>query len=106
MECLYQLTLIENPSWKIISIIPINELMKDMKPILKIGLIFNILITIILLVIGIIIINNITNPVSNIIMDMEKIDEQYTGYRLRIPGKNEIGIIADNINSMLERVRQ
>jgi two-component system sensor histidine kinase YesM len=104
MECLYQLTLIENPSWKIISIIPINELMKDMKPILKIGLIFNILITIILLVIGIIIINNITNPVSNIIMDMEKIGEQYTGYRLRIPGKNEIGIIADNINSMLERI--
>jgi len=103
-ECLYQLTLIKNTEWKIICMVPIAELMKDMKPMLKIGFIINITTTIILLIIGIFIIKSVTNPVSNIIMDMERIGERGNEYRIRIPGDNEIGKISENINLMLERI--
>ena len=61
---------VKRTGWKIVSIIPVEELMSDMRPIRSFGLLMGLVTTFILLLIGIIIMNKdrISNKVLNVVI--------------------------------------
>lgn len=95
---------IKNAEWKIVSIIPVNELMSDMQQIKTFGLLLGVIMVILLLAIGLIFIHNITKPVSQLVSFMEQIGDQNLQQRLKDPAPNEIGMIAEYVNKMLDKI--
>ncbi|SFL00456.1 two-component system, sensor histidine kinase YesM [Paenibacillus sp. 1_12] len=95
---------IESTDWKVISVIPIAELTSDMKPIVSFGIWLGIIMIVLLTVIGSGFIYNTTRPVMLIVRFLSQIGERNIKQRLRISSKNEVGIIATNINQMLDKV--
>lgn len=95
---------IESTNWKVISVIPMEELVSDMKPIVSFSIAVGILTAILLLVVGYGLIHNITSPVTSMVRFLAQIEEQPLKQRLEIPSKNEVGIISTNINQMLDKV--
>jgi two-component system sensor histidine kinase YesM len=95
---------IESTDWKVVSVIPIAELTSDMKPIVSLGIWLGIIMIVLLTVIGSGFIYNTTRPVMLIVKFLSKIDERNLKQRLKVSSKNEAGIIAANINQMLDKV--
>ena len=92
--------------WKIVSIIPVNELTTDMDFILDVGVVSAGCMIIIVLTLGIIIFKNITQPVAGLVEDMKKIGERKINSRLKVRSTNEVGILAAEINAMMDRIEE
>lgn len=92
--------------WKIVSVIPINELTTDMNFMIKVGAVSLACIIIILLVLGIMVFKNITQPVTGLVHDMKKVGEGKFDFRLKVRSTNEVGILAMEINSMMDRIEE
>lgn len=90
--------------WKIVNIISKKELTRDMKPILKFGIIAVIILIIVLIGIGILIFQNIASPVNKIICFMNDIEKKHFNKRLNLKEKNEIGEMGHRINEMLDKI--
>lgn len=104
MESIAQCMTIEETGWKIVSIIPMNDLSGDMNDVVKLGFLAATAGIILLIFFGHFIIQNITKPI-NVIVDFLKQTETNTlKQRIEIPVQNEIAIIASNMNTMLDRV--
>lgn len=104
MQSIAQYMTIENMGWKIVSIIPMEELSSDNQEVIRIG-IFLTLVTILLLILfGHIIIKNITRPINAIVDFLKQTETNALKSRMEIPVQNEIAIIASNINNMLDHV--
>ena len=101
---LYQETNIADTGWKIVNMALLDELVKDMKPLMNMEIIILVVTVIMLLIVGSIFIGNITYPVEDMISNMEKIGNDNIKQRLIVPGNNEIGRIAYKINEMLESI--
>lgn len=95
---------IESTGWKVVSVMPMAELVSDMKFFVMYGLAFGILTAILLLAIGYRLIHNITSPVTSMVKFLSRTEEQSLHQRLEIPSTNEVGIIASSINEMLDKV--
>lgn len=95
---------IESTGWKVISVIPIAELTSDMKPIVSLGIWLGIIMIVLLTVIGSGFIYNTTRPVMLIVKFLSRVGERDFKQRLKISSNNEVGIIATNINQMLDKV--
>lgn len=92
--------------WRIVSIIPVSELTTDMDFIEKVGVLSVTCMIIILIALGIIFFKNITQPVTGIVNDMKKIGERKINFRLKVRSQNEVGILAMEINSMMDRIEE
>jgi two-component system sensor histidine kinase YesM len=92
--------------WKIISIIPVNELTADMNSTLRTGIISVASMILILFVLGVLFFRNITQPVAGLVKDMKKIGENKIGFRIKVRSANEVGILAMEINSMVGRIEE
>lgn len=90
--------------WKIVSVLPLNDLTSDMKSIKSFGIATGIILLIILVAIGYFFMGNISNPVIGLVKDMKKIGENNIGFRLNIHSTNEVGILAMDINRMLDQI--
>jgi two-component system sensor histidine kinase YesM len=90
--------------WKIVSIIPVNELTTDMGFILQVGIFSVAGMIAILLALGIMIFKNITQPVTGLVADMKKIGERKIDSRLKVRSTNEVGVLAGEINAMMDRI--
>lgn len=90
--------------WRIVSIIPVNELALDMVPIRNLGIFASIGIFISLLIVWWFLLNSITKPVFSLIRDMKKIGNNFSGRRVRVHSTNEIGVLASEVNSMLGKI--
>lgn len=95
---------IKGTGWKIVSIIPVEELMSDMRPIRSFGLLMGIITTLILLLIGIVFSYNITHSISSLVKFMRNIGEHNIKQRLEFHAQNEVGTIAKDINRMLDKL--
>lgn len=95
---------IQSTGWKVVSVMPMAELVSDMNFIVKYGLLIGIVTMILLLAIGKRLISNITRPVTSIVEFLSGLEEQPLKQRLEIPSRNEVGIIASSINQMLAKV--
>lgn len=95
---------IESTGWKVVSVMPMDELVTDIKPILSFGIGIGILAVCLLLAIGYGLIHNITRPVTSMVEFLSQTEGQPLKKRLEIPFRNEVGLIADSINQMLDKV--
>lgn len=94
---------VEENGWKIVSIIPMDELSSDMNYIVKISVILALISSITLLLIGHFIIKSITRPINTVVNFLQT-ETNSLKKRVEIPKQDEVAIIALNINEMLDRV--
>jgi len=96
---------IEQANWKIVSIVPIQELNSDLNQLLIHGLIFISLIIIAFSGLGVQFMISITNPISKMVEFINKGPYHNLYNRLNINEQNEIGILAVHINYMLDKIQ-
>ena len=94
----------QNLKWKMVSIIPVQELTSDLVSILQYGIAIWIFIVLLLLFIGIVLNRSITKPISALVNQIGQIGDKNLRQRIVMRRKNEIGLIADNINHMLDKI--
>ena len=93
-----------NMGWKIISIIPISELTSQMDGIKRLGIILAIITLLLTSLVGFVFIRNITGPIAKIVKLMNEIGEKNIKQRIFMKETNEIGVIATDINIMLDKI--
>lgn len=106
MKSLAQCMQIEENGWKIVSIIPMEELTSDMQEVVSINIIFALISIVLLMLFGHIMIKNIMQPINTIVDFLQQTETNTLKSRITIPLHNEIAIIGSNINVMLDRVEQ
>lgn len=106
MKSLAQCMQIEENGWKIISIIPMEELTSDMQEVVGINIILALISIVLLMLFGHIMIKNIMQPINTIVDFLQQTETNTLKSRITIPLHNEIAIIGSNINVMLDRVEQ
>jgi two-component system, sensor histidine kinase YesM len=94
----------EDMGWKTISITPVNELTSDLQPIKLLGIVIGVVTVALLLLAGFIVSRSITRPVAHIVKKMGEIGEKNLKQRIKLKETNEIGIIAKDINQMLDKI--
>jgi two-component system sensor histidine kinase YesM len=90
--------------WSIVSIIPVHELTEDMNAIRKNSIIAGIGMTLSMIILGYFFINNLTRPVMGLVADMRKIGGRDLGFRIKVRSTNEVGVLAYEINNMIEEM--
>lgn len=103
MKSIAQCMTVQENGWKIVSIIPMDELSRDMNDIVKISVVLACISSVILLFIGHFIIQSIMKPM-NMVVNFLQTETNSLKRRVEIPKQNEMAIIAQNINEMLDRV--
>jgi two-component system sensor histidine kinase YesM len=93
-----------NMGWKIVSIIPISELTSQMDGIRRNGIIIAVLTLVLTTLVGSVFIRNITSPIAKIVKLMGEIGEKNIKQRIVMKETNEIGVIATDINLMLDKI--
>ncbi len=101
-----QKNLEEADGWKIISVIPVNELITDMNGIERVGVLSVIFMIAILFGLGLMFFKNITQPITLLVKDMKEIGERRLNFRLKLHSTNEVGILAEEINDMIDRIEE
>lgn len=104
MKSIAQCMAIEDIGWKVVSVIPMEELSNDMQEVVTIAVILAAVSILLLALFGHIIITNITRPINTIVSFLRRTETNTLKERVEIPQQNEIAIIASNINGMLDRV--
>lgn len=104
MESIAQCMHVPQTGWKIVSIIPMEELSRDMDIVLRDGLVLALVSSLLMILCGHFIIRNITKPINAIVEFLRRTETDTLKQRIEIPEQNEIAIIASNINAMLDRV--
>lgn len=95
---------VPNTGWKVVGIIPINEIDSDLDPFLQFGTLILFLLLIIFILWGSYIFRSVIQPVMQI-TDFVQGDAYTTLHkRLQISNKNEIGLLAQRINLMLDKI--
>lgn len=94
----------QNLQWKMVSVIPVRELTSDLSPILQCGIAIWIFIVALLLLIGVVLNRSITKPISGLVRQIGTIGDKDIKQRVVIQRKNEIGLIADDVNHMLDKI--
>jgi two-component system sensor histidine kinase YesM len=92
--------------WSIVSIIPVHELTTDMNAIKNISIIAGIGISLSMIILGYFFLNNLTRPVMGLVADMRKIGERDMGFRIKVRSTNEVGVLAYDINSMIDKMEE
>lgn len=92
--------------WRIVSIIPVQELTTDMYAIKNISIIAGIGIILSMIILGYFFLNNLTRPVMGLIADMKKIGKRDVGFRVKVRSTNEVGVLAYDINSMIDKMEE
>ncbi|UQZ86143.1 Sensor histidine kinase YehU [Paenibacillus konkukensis] len=90
--------------WKIVSLIPIKEMTDELRAIRNIGLIIGMVMTLIILLMGLLFIRSVTIPLSAIIRFVNYIGNYGGKQRLLLSVRSEIGILATEINRMLDKI--
>ncbi|WP_239614813.1 sensor histidine kinase [Cohnella mopanensis] len=92
--------------WSIVSIIPVHELTTDMNDIKRISIVAGIGIILSMIILGYLLLNNLTRPVMGLVADMRKIGERDMGFRVKVRSTNEVGVLAYAINSMIDKMEE
>ncbi len=106
MKSIAQCMKIEKNGWKIVSIIPIEELSSDIHEVVEAGFVLALISFLLLLLFSHIIIRSITKPINKIANFLNQTETNTLKERMDIPLQHEVASIASNINIMLERVEQ
>lgn len=102
-----QSQIIESTGWRIVSIIPAAELTEDIRAVSMTGLAVSFVLVLVMLFMNHLTSKNVSEPVEAIANFLEQRTEDGNLHqRLSIPYRNESGLIAENINLLLEKVEE
>jgi two-component system, sensor histidine kinase YesM len=103
-KSIIQQRVIRDLDFKIVSVIPMEEMTREMNHIRNVGFLIGLAMTLLLLIIGLLFSRNITRPIGKIISFLESIGENYLHKRLHMKEMNEIGQLTLYINKMLGNI--
>ena len=104
MRSIAQCRKIAKNGWKIVSIIPREELTSELNDTVQYGILVGFVCAILMVFLGHILIKNIMEPINTIVAFLKKSQSYALKERIEEPLYNEIGIIGSSINMMLDRV--
>ncbi|MDF2959640.1 MAG: signal transduction histidine kinase, LytS [Paenibacillus sp.] len=99
-----QLKDIQLLNWKIVSLIPVNEMTDELRWIRNTGFMMGIAMTVLIFIMGLIFIRSVTVPFGRIVRFVNFIGNNGGKQRLKLPVKNEMGILSSEINKMLDKI--
>ena len=95
---------VEPLHWSIVSLIPIKEMTDDLRSIRNFGLMIGAVMTLIILVMGLFFIRSVMVPFGHIIRFVHYIGDYGGRQRLQLSAQNEMGILASEMNRMLNKI--
>lgn len=95
---------IDKMGWKIIGIIEVSESLKDANRILRNTILAGVIILLISLILGLFMTNKITINLKALIEDIQRIESGYLVVRSNINAKDESGLIARQLNRMIDKL--
>lgn len=95
---------IEKNGWNIIASAYVNEILDDTQGILYSIIIISLIALAIAAIISVIYSRSLTNPIKNLLNDMEQVKKGNFSVRCNVKSKDEIGKLGDGFNIMLESV--
>ncbi|WP_251035449.1 sensor histidine kinase [Paenibacillus sp. ISL-20] len=87
--------------WRVVSMIPVQELTADMNPIRKVSIIVGIGMILSMLIMGSFFMNNLMRPVMGLVLDMKRVGSRDMGFRIKVRSTNEVGMLACDINRVI-----
>jgi two-component system sensor histidine kinase YesM len=101
---LYHMASVEQMNWKILVVSSLSDLTRDMKPMSYTGTVIGMITLFVFLIFTYIIIRSVNDPLRNMIREMKAIGNMDFHRRLTVRNENEIGLMANNINMLLEEI--
>lgn len=92
--------------WRVVSMIPVQELTADMNPIRKVSIIVGIGMILSMLIMGSFFMNNLMRPVMGLVLDMKRVGSRNMGFRIKVRSTNEVGMLACDINRVINEREQ
>ncbi|MGG4091385.1 sensor histidine kinase [Paenibacillus lautus] len=92
--------------WRVVSMIPVQELTADMNPIRKVSIIVGIGMILSMLIMGSFFMNNLMRPVVGLVLDMKRVGSRDMGFRIKVRSTNEVGMLACDINRVINEREQ
>jgi two-component system, sensor histidine kinase YesM len=92
--------------WRVVSMIPVQELTADMNPIRKVSIIVGIGMILSVLIMGSFFMNNLMRPVMGLVLDMKRVGSRDMGFRIKVRSTNEVGMLACDINRVINEREQ
>ena len=95
---------IDKMGWKLIGIIEVSESLKDANRILRNTILAGAIILLISLILGLFMTNKITINLKALVEDIQRIESGYLVVRSNINAKDESGVIAKQLNRMIDKL--
>ena len=92
---------VKNSQWKLVTIVPINNIKERTSQMLKTIFIVGIISTLLGLVISVIFAKSIISPLNTILLSMKKMEKGDFRERISIKNNDELGEIRDGFNTMM-----
>ncbi len=92
--------------WRVVSMIPVQELTADMNPIRKVSIIVGIGMILSMLIMGSFFMNNLMRPVMGLVLDMKRVGSRDMSFRIKVRSTNEVGMLACDINRVINEREQ
>ncbi|ACX65396.1 integral membrane sensor signal transduction histidine kinase [Paenibacillus sp. Y412MC10] len=92
--------------WRLVSMIPVQELTADMNPIRKVSIIVGIGMILSMLIMGSFFMNNLMRPVMGLVLDMKRVGSRDMDFRIKVRSTNEVGMLACDINRVINEREQ
>ncbi|NHN32881.1 sensor histidine kinase [Paenibacillus agricola] len=90
--------------WRIVSLVPINEMTDELRAIRNSGFMIGTAMTLLILIMGLLFIRSVTLPFGRIVRFVNFIGNNGGKQRLKMSVGNEMGFLAVEINRMLDRI--
>lgn len=97
-------TPIADMGWQIVSLTSVYELTSDLRQVRNSVMVISIVAIVLFLGVGWVFIRSMTMPITQIISQAREIGDENLNLRISTNVTNEIGVIAGNINHMLDRI--
>ncbi|MEA4890086.1 MAG: sensor histidine kinase [Clostridiaceae bacterium] len=105
-RCIIQYRQVPNTDWRVLSIVPLSEIYRELTPLFICSIVFFILIMSVLLIWCVRVLKGITYPIAKIAAFIEQGPYHNLHNRLALKEQNEIGVLEKNINLMLDEILQ
>lgn len=90
--------------WRVVSMIPVQELTADMIPMRKVSIMVGLGIIVSMIITGSFFMHNLMRPLMGLVMDMKKVAGRDRGFRIKVRFTNEVGLLAQDINRMMDEM--
>lgn len=96
---------IENTNWRLVAIIPVNEILQSSDEVLRYMLAIMMVITIVAAIIAYLISGSITKRIRQLIKNMKKIEDNQWDVSIVVDSTDEIGVLQKNFKRMVENIK-